>query len=147
MVTFRLLDTHFGLVILQSTYGVPFGIWLMRGFFEGIPLGIEESAMVDGCSKLGALWRVVLPLSLPGLAAVAIFVFILSWSDLLFSLIFINTASLRTLQPGLLGYLTLSADFAQLMAASTLILIPVAVMFMSMERYLVSGLTAGAVKG
>jgi len=147
MVTLRLLDTHAGLVILQSTYGVPFGIWLMRGFFEGIPFEIEESAMVDGCSKLGALWRVVLPLSVPGLAAVAIFVFILSWSDLLFSLVFINTASLRTIQPGLLGYLTLSGDFAQLMAASSLILIPVAIMFMSVERYLVSGLTAGAVKG
>ena len=103
--------------------------------------------MVDGCSKLGALWRVVLPLSVPGLAAVAIFVFILSWSDLLFSLVFINTASLRTIQPGLLGYLTLSGDFAQLMAASSLILIPVAIMFMSVERYLVGGLTAGAVKG
>jgi multiple sugar transport system permease protein len=147
MVTLRLIDTHVGLVIIQSTYGVPFGMWMMRAYFEGIPLDIEEAAMVDGCSKLRALWRVIVPLSLPGLAGVATFVFILSWSDLLFPMIFINTSSLRTIQPGLLTFMQYSADFARLMAASWLVLLPVFVMFMIFERYLVSGLTAGAVKG
>jgi len=147
MATLRLIDTHLGLIIIQSTYGVPFGMWMMRAYFEGIPLEVEEAAMVDGCSKLGALRRVIVPLSLPGLAAVATFIFILSWSDLLFPMIFINTSSLRTIQPGLLTFMQYSADFAKLMAASWLILIPVFLMFMVFERYLVSGLTAGAVKG
>ena len=145
---FGLTNTYWSLIITYLVFGLPISTWLLIGFFNAVPIELEEAAMIDGTSRLGALIRVTLPLSLPGLAATAIYVFLLSWNEYFFALTFTNKAELRTIPLGLTSFFAEnSVDWGGLMAASTLASLPVIILFGILSRYFIQGLTSGAVKG
>ena len=136
------------LILAYPTFLVPFVTWLLMGFFRSIPRQLEEAAMVDGATRVQALFHVVLPLAAPGLLAAGLFCFTLSWNEFLYALIFIADDSLKTLPVGLSEFVV--SDFAfwgQLMAAAALASLPVIVVYIYLHKYMVQGLTAGAVKG
>ena len=137
-----------GLIVVYSAFNVPFATFLMQSFFDGVPRDLEEAAMIDGDTRFGALRRIVLPLTLPGIGATLGFVFTAAWSELLFALMLISKAGKQTFPVGLLSFVgKFSVDFGQMMAAGVLALIPACLFFIFIQRYLVQGLTAGAVKG
>jgi multiple sugar transport system permease protein len=137
-----------GLVIVYVAFNVPFATFLMQTFFDGIPKDLEEAAMIDGATRFRAFSQIILPLTLPGIAATLGFVFTAAWSELLFALMLISSAGVSTFPVGLLSFVSrFSVDFGQMMAAGVLALIPACLFFLFIQRYLVQGLTAGAVKG
>jgi multiple sugar transport system permease protein len=137
-----------GLIIVYSAFNVPFATFLMQSFFDGIPRDLEEAAMIDGATQFVAFRQIILPLTLPGIAATLGFVFTAAWSELLFALMLINNNAAATFPVGLLTFVSkFSVDFGQMMAAGVLALIPAGLFFLAIQRYLVQGLTAGAVKG
>jgi multiple sugar transport system permease protein len=148
LVNLGLVNNLWGLIVVYTAINTPFAVFLMKSFFDGIPRELDEAALIDGCTRFGALWRVVLPLTLPGVAATLGFVFTGAWSELLFALMLINSESQKTFAVGLLDFVGKGAvNWGQMMAASTLALIPVVIFFGFIQRYLIRGLTAGAVKG
>jgi len=137
-----------GLVIVYTAFNVPFATFLMQSFFDGIPKDLEEAAMIDGATQFVAFRQIILPLTLPGIAATLGFVFTAAWSELLFALMLISGNDTATFPVGLLTFVSkFSVDFGQMMAAGILALIPACLFFLLIQRYLVQGLTAGAVKG
>ncbi|MDO1583137.1 carbohydrate ABC transporter permease [Rhizobium oryzicola] len=137
-----------GLVIVYTAFNVPFATFLMQSFFDGIPKDLEEAAMIDGASRFTAFRQIILPLTLPGIAATLGFVFTAAWSELLFALMLISGNASATFPVGLLTFVSkFSVDFGQMMAAGVMALIPACLFFLLIQRYLVQGLTAGAVKG
>jgi len=144
----HLTNTLAGLVLIYTTYNVPFAAFLMQSFFDAIPKDLEEAAMIDGATRFGAVVQIILPLTLPGIAATLGFVFTAAWSELLFALMLNSANAVSTFPVGLLNFVSkFSVDFGQMMAAGVLALIPVCIFFFLIQRYLVQGLTAGAVKG
>jgi ABC-type glycerol-3-phosphate transport system permease component len=143
-----LSDTLVGLIASHLTLTLPLGVWFLWGFFKGMPFELEEAAMVDGCTRLGAFLRVVLPLSLPGLITVAIFSFLLSWTDYTFALIMIGSDANKTLPVGLASMVgSFDLRWGEIMAGSTLIALPLFGAFALLTQYFIQGLGAGAVKG
>lgn len=137
-----------GLIIVYSAFNVPFATFLMQSFFDGVPKELEEAAMIDGDTRWGAFRKMALPLTLPGIGATLGFIFTAAWSELLFALMLISKAAKQTFPVGLLSFVgKFSVDFGQMMAAGVLALIPACLFFIFIQRYLVQGLTAGAVKG
>jgi multiple sugar transport system permease protein len=148
MTPLGLTDNLLGLIVTYTAFNTPFATFLMQSFFDGIPKELEESAMIDGCTRLQALRRVIFPLTLPGMGATLGFVFTAAWSELLFALMLINSEENMTFAVGLLTFVSkFSVDWGQMMAAGVLALIPACVFFVFIQRYLVQGLTAGALKG
>ena len=144
----RLLNTYPGLVLVYLMVVMPVTIWMLKGFFDGIPYEIEEAASIDGCSPLKMLWLVVLPICLPALASVGMYAFILSWNEFLFALIMTNDKTTRPISVGLAFYIDeMGVHWGQLMAASALMSIPAMIVFSLSQNMLVKGLSAGAVKG
>lgn len=144
----HLTNSLTGLVIVYAAFNVPFATFLMQSFFDGIPKDLEEAAMIDGATQFTAFRQIILPLTLPGIAATLGFVFTAAWSELLFALMLINGNQSATFPVGLLTFVSkFSVDFGQMMAAGVLALIPAGLFFLLIQRYLVQGLTAGAVKG
>lgn len=151
-VTYRELkiyDTHLGLIVAFTTFAIPFSVWMMKGFFDSVPVEIEEAALIDGCTRMQALRLVVLPSVIPGLMAVGLFSFLEAWNNLLYPLTLATSNEVRTLPPGLLlSFLgQFKQDWGGMMAASVIVTIPTTIVFIFLQRYLVQGLTAGAVKG
>ncbi|WP_420851125.1 carbohydrate ABC transporter permease [Rhizobium quercicola] len=137
-----------GLVIVYTAFNVPFATFLMQSFFDGIPRDLEDAAMIDGASRFTAFRQIILPLTLPGIAATLGFVFTAAWSELLFALMLISGNDSATFPVGLLTFVSkFSVDFGQMMAAGVMALVPACLFFLLIQRYLVQGLTAGAVKG
>jgi N,N'-diacetylchitobiose transport system permease protein len=138
-----------GVIITYMTFVLPFAVWTLRGFLLGIPEELEEAAMVDGSSRLGAFVRILLPLVAPGLVATSIFVFITAWNEFIFAYVLLNDQSKQTATVWLSYFLGTSRniDWGGLMAGSTLIAIPVVIFFLLVQRRIAFGLTAGAVKG
>lgn len=143
-----LADSLWSVIAAHCTLTIPLGVWLLWGFFKVMPLDLEEAAMVDGCTRAGAFFRVVLPLSLPGIVTVAIFAFLLSWTDYIFAFVLVSSDSQKTLPVGLASILgTFDARWGELMAGATLIALPLLVLFTFLSRYFIQGLAAGAMKG
>jgi multiple sugar transport system permease protein len=144
--TFQLLDTLQGLILVYTTFNLPFVIWLMRGFFEDLPIELEESAMVEGCSRYGAFFRVALVLASPGLAAAAIFTFLFTWNEFLFALILTGTSA-RTMPVAVQLFMRETGiDWGHMCAAAVVMMVPMLIFTLFIKRYLVRGLTFGAVK-
>ncbi len=144
----RLLDTTASLIIVYTAFNLPFVVWMMRGFFAELPRELEEAAMVDGDSRLGALVRVILPLVVPGLAATAVFCLIVSWNEFLFALVLTQTDAAMTLPVGIAGRVTqYEIKWGVMSAAGVVAMLPILVFAMAVQRYLVRGLSLGAVKG
>jgi N,N'-diacetylchitobiose transport system permease protein len=144
----HLLDTLFGLVLTYIALVLPFTIWTLRGFLHGIPVELEEAAMVDGASRARVMRSILLPLVLPGLIATSVFAFITAWNDFLFAYVIMKDQSGYTLPVWLVSFSTSTGtDYGGLIAASTLFALPVVVFFAFVQRHLVEGMTAGAVKG
>lgn len=147
MLKIGMLDTHTGLVMAYVSFALPFSIWLLIGFFDDVPIEVEEAALVDGCTSLGALIRIVIPIAAPGLAVAAIFAFLVSWNEFLFALILSGPAS-KTLPVVIAGLTTdVGPLYGEMSAAAVLVMLPNIVMTLLMQRYVVRGLTLGAVKG
>jgi multiple sugar transport system permease protein len=140
-------NTHQGLIFVYLTFSAPLSTWLLMGYFRGIPVDYDEQAMVDGCTRLGAFFRVVLPLSVPGLIACSVFTFTGAWNELLLSLIFITDPALRTV-PVAVSYL-ITGDTVRMgliMAASIVSALPIMILYFIAQRFVVQGLGAGGVK-
>ncbi len=143
--TTGLLDTYPGLVLANVSTGVPLATWLMKGFFDRIPREVEQAAMIDGCTRFGALWHVILPLTRPGLASCAVYLMLTSWSEFVFGRTLMTSPSHRVLTVGLQSFAgEYQVDWAGLMAAGTLTLIPIVVLFVLLEPFLISGMSKGA---
>lgn len=143
---FQLYGSRAGLVVTYLTFSLPFSIWMLAGYFDSIPRGLDEAALVDGAGPLRALFRVIIPAAFPGIVTVAIYAFMTAWSEVLFASVMTNDAT-RTLAVGLRDYSTQNDVYwNQIMAASLVVSVPVVVAFLLLQRFLVSGLTAGAVK-
>jgi len=148
LVPLGLVNTLTGLIVVYTAFNAPFATFLMQSFFDAIPRELEEAAMIDGATRFGAFRRIILPLTLPGIAATAGFVFTAAWSELLFALMLNSSSQASTFPVGLLSFVSkFSIDFGQMMAAGVLALIPAVLFFLLIQRFLVRGLTAGAVKG
>lgn len=144
----HLTNTFLGLMLAHETFAVPFCTWLLYGYFKTLPRELVDAARIDGCSPVGVMIRIILPLAAPGIATAAIFSFTTSWNEFLYAASLITSSDLKTLPLGIAGYLR-SDSFAwgQLMAAATVATIPMLILFILLQRYVVQGLTLGAVKG
>jgi multiple sugar transport system permease protein len=146
--SYGLINSLWGLIVAYSTFVIPFCTWMLKGYFDGIPSDLEEAAMVDGASRLSALRQIVLPLAAPGLATAILFAFLLGWQEFMFAIAFIQSDDWRTLPVGIaLMNSVYGVSYTYLMAAAVIVTIPVVVLFAFLQRYLIRGLTAGAVKG
>ena len=143
-----LVNTRLALVLSYTTFCLPFCLWLLRAFFAGVPLELEEAAMVDGANRARAAWYVTLPLALPGLIAAGIFTFILAWNDFLFALVLITSDELKTLPVGVNDLFKATiVDWGMIMAAGVVITVPTIGFFVAVQRYLIQGWGAGGLKG
>ena len=147
MSNMQLLDTRLGLVMAYATFSVPFCTWMMKGFFDSIPLSLEEAARVDGAGRFRCFATVVLPLTVPGLVATGLFAFINGWNEYLFASTFMKSYENWTLPMGIASFQgQYTTNWGTLMAGSVLITVPVVILFLALQKYLVGGMTAGAVK-
>jgi ABC-type glycerol-3-phosphate transport system permease component len=143
-----LIDTFWALFIAYVAFTIPFCTWMLKGFFDTVPREIEEAAIVDGCSRMQALVKIVLPISTPAILASAVFCFILSWNEFLYATVFTSSDSVRTL-PAALGQMVGQGytQWGGLNAAGVMTTLPVVIGFLAFQRHFVNGLTAGAMKG
>lgn len=147
MFRIGLLDTHIGLALAYTTFTLPAAVWLMKGFFDALPPDLENAARVDGCSRLGAMWRISLPLVLPGLAATATLVAIEAWNDVIFAMMLTSSEKARTWPVGMREMIgEFQLPWNQLTATAILSLIPVVIGFSLVGKKMVAGITAGAIK-
>lgn len=143
----RLVDTLQALVLVNVTFAAPFGVWMLRAFFQAIPREIEEAAALDGATRLQTLTRIMVPLTAPGVASVAMFAFVASWTEYMFASFLINSDSRRTIPVGLAALMgQYDIDWGLLLAGATLTSLPVLILFAFVGQAFVRGLTAGAVK-
>ncbi len=143
----KLLDSHIGLILVYQSFILPLVIWLLRSYFASIPSELEDAARIDGSSYVGALFRIVLPLSAPGLVSVAVFAFIAAWNEYLYAFIYTNITA-KTL-PVLIGEFStkLGLEYLRIAAAGVLASLPPVLLAFIFQRYIIQGLTAGAIKG
>lgn len=148
MKNLGITNTHLSLVLSYTALCLPFALWMLRSFFQGIPLALEEAALIDGASRWQAVVYVIFPLALPGLIATSIFTFILAWNEYVFVRILISSDELKTLPVGIADlYNATVTDWGMIMAGGLLITVPVLIFFMYIQRYLVAGWGAGGMKG
>jgi multiple sugar transport system permease protein len=146
--TFGLSDSLAGLIAVYPSFTVPFVTWLLMGYFESIPIELEEAAMIDGSTRFGAFRRIILPLSAPGVLAASLYAFTQAWNEFLYALVFITNVKLRTLPVGLSSFITGDVyGWGYLMAGAVLTTLPVIAVYIYLQKYMVEGLTAGSVKG
>lgn len=143
----QLRNTYPGMILTYTTFAIPFSILMLRNYLDTVPREIDEQAQIDGCSSIGALFRVIIPLSAPGIVAVGIYSFIMAWNEVLFASVLTGRAT-KTVAVGILEYITQQqARWSQMMAACIIISIPVLLLFTFMQRYIVEGIVSGATKG
>jgi raffinose/stachyose/melibiose transport system permease protein len=143
-----LVDTHFGVIIPQVAFGLPGNILILRGFFAALPKELEDAAAIDGCSTIGFFWRIMLPLVRPALAAVVVLTMVASWNAFFLPLLVLNNEQMWTLPLGIMQFQgQFGTDWSRVLAFVSLALIPTVIFYLLAERQIISGLTAGAVKG
>jgi ABC-type glycerol-3-phosphate transport system permease component len=142
-----LYNTYWILVFADTAFTLPIAVWLLKGFFDSIPTALEEAAMIDGCGRARALWYIVLPLALPGVVGTAVFAFLWTWSEFLFAVVLTSDPSVTPLTIRMAGFFTqYGRDWNGVMALNVLAAIPLVIAFVVVQRWVVSGLTSGAVK-
>ncbi len=147
MKVLHIMDTYGALILAYSTFTIPFSTWMLTSFFNAIPIDLDKAAMIDGCSRMGALLRVVLPVAMPGIFSTGIYVFITSWNEYLYAAILTNTR-VRTIPVALQNMIgEYQIEWGLLTAGGVLSALPVIILFFFIQRQLISGMTAGAVKG
>jgi multiple sugar transport system permease protein len=143
-----LTNTLRGLILVYSALIMPFAVWIMRGYFQTIPSELEEAAMTDGCTRLGAFLRIIVPLSVPGLVATSLFCFLLAWEEFLIALIFTSSPQAKTIPVAIAEFTGRHAiDFGMMATGGVIAAIPPLLIALVFQRYLISGLSSGAVKG
>lgn len=143
----NLINTYAALILTNAAFNLAFAIWILNGFFSTIPREIEEAAELDGCGRLGILFRVTLPLAMPGVVTAVIFTFIAAWNEYIVALTLMTDSDKQPLTVGINSYVTAyEQHWSALFAASVIAIVPVVILFAGIERYLVGGLTAGSVK-
>ena len=144
LASLHLLNNWLGLILVYATGGIPLAIWWLKGYFDSIPVEIEEEAMVDGCSRIGALWRVILPLAIPGVVTVGLFLFVESWNEYMMALTIIQNAKLQTLPVQITNFMSWQRiEWGPVMAFSVLVAIPAIMLFAIAQRGMISGLMSG----
>ena len=137
-----------GLALTYISFSLPYALWILRAFFQSIPVELEHAALIDGANRAQALAYVVMPLALPGIIATAIFTFIVAWNDFLFALVLIGKDELKTLAIGINEFFHMAVvDWGLIMAAGVMVTIPALVFFVAVQRYLIAGWGAGGLKG
>ena len=145
---FRLVDKPLVLIITYLTFSLPFAIWLMAAFFQTIPIELEDAALIDGCSRLEILFRIIMPISAPGLISTGLFVFLLAWDEFFYALIFTNSLAAKTAPVAISEFVgRYVTDINAMMAGGVLVAVPPVLLALIFQRFIVSGLSAGAVKG
>jgi multiple sugar transport system permease protein len=143
-----LMNTYLGLILVYMIVTLPLSVWMLTSYFRAIPVELEEAAIIDGCSRLGVLFRITLPLSLPGIVAVIVYAFVTTWNEFIFALCFATDSSVKTLPIGIAEFSTeFNTDWGAVMAASLVMTVPIALLFLVFQRLFIGGLTAGATKG
>jgi multiple sugar transport system permease protein len=144
----HLIDTRISLILMYTVGLIPFSTIILRGFFQRIPVSLEEAAMIDGCSRLTALLRIIIPVMLPGIASTFIFAFVQNWNELFLAVMFIDSEALKTLPVAMNSFvLKFDVDWASMSAGTVLSILPTIVLFAFAQRFIVQGLTQGAEKG
>jgi len=147
-ISFRMEDTLFGLTIAHIALTLPFGVWMLNSFFKTIPFELEESAWMDGATRFQALYKVIVPLIIPGLISVGVFSFIVSFTDYTFGLMMVSSEANKTIPVGLAGIKeSTSLQRGELLAGAAMIIVPMVILFSFVTKYFIKGLTSGAVKG
>jgi ABC-type glycerol-3-phosphate transport system permease component len=148
MQRLHLIDTHLGLIIIYCSFTLPFAMWNIASFFNQIPWDLEEAAFIDGCNRFSSFMRVILPVARPGIFATGLYCFLNAWDEYMYANIFISTTAKKTLQVGIRDFIgEFTTDWGSLMAAVVISLIPILIFFGMVQKNLVGGLSAGAVKG
>jgi len=146
MSNFGLVDTHAGIIITHVSIALPFCLWMLTGYFNGIPKELDQAALIDGCSRLGVLFRILYPVALPGMVVTVFFAFVVSWGDYLFVSILSESQATQTLPMGLQTFLnSLQVKWGLITAGTVIAIVPTIVFFSIVQRRLVAGLTAGSV--
>jgi multiple sugar transport system permease protein/raffinose/stachyose/melibiose transport system permease protein len=144
----HLLNTYWGLILVYTIITLPLSVWMLTSYMRGIPTELEEAAVIDGASRLGVLFRITLPLAVPGVVAVGVFSFVTCWNEYIFALVFAQDQTVKTLPIGLTEFSTeFNTDWGGVMAASMVMTVPVVLLFLAFQKLFVGGLTAGATKG
>ncbi len=144
----HLINSYGGLILAYLTFTVPVSIWMLKGFFDNIPVEIEEAAIIDGCSKLSAFFRVVIPISKPGVTATIVWILIATWQEMIYALTVMTSKEMRTISVGILDFFgQWTIDYPTLFAGAIIVSAPIVVVFIFLQRYFVAGLAEGAVKG
>ncbi len=148
LINLGLINTFLGVIIVYSATALPFCIWTMKGYYDTIPVSLEEAARIDGCSHFSAFYKIILPLAAPALVITALFSFMTAWSEYLVAAQILQDTDLWTLPLGLKSFeSSMSTEWGLYGAGSIVVMIPVVILFLALSRYLVSGLTLGGVKG
>lgn len=148
MKDFGLLNSYTGLLIAYSTISLPFCVWMLKSFFDTIPKSLEEAALIDGLTSFGTFWKIIMPLSLPGLSVTAFFSFITAWNEFMFALTFMSTSNHYTLPVGLRSFVfEFNTDWNYMAAGAIVVSLPVLIFFFIAQKFIIGGLTSGGVKG
>jgi ABC-type glycerol-3-phosphate transport system permease component len=146
--TLGLVNTYLGLILVYTILTLPLAVWMLTSYFRAIPVELEEAAIMDGASRFAILFRITLPLSLPGIVAVVVYAFVTTWNEFIFALVFAQDASVKTLPIGIAEFMgEFTTDWGAVMAASLIMTLPIVIAFLLLQRLFVGGLAAGAIKG
>ncbi|MFQ5794600.1 MAG: carbohydrate ABC transporter permease [Candidatus Bipolaricaulia bacterium] len=141
-------DSVNGLILVYLAQTIPVALYMLKSYFQTLPVDLEEAGLIDGLSRVGVIWRITIPLSLPAMASVALYTFMIAWNEFLFAFIFLDTPDKFTLSRGIVQlFNSIHLSWQLVMAASVIATVPIILLFLLFERYLVKGLTAGGVKG
>lgn len=144
----NLLNSFAGIIITHTTITIPYSLWILKSYFQDVPVELEEAGMIDGLTRLGTFVHIVIPITIPGILSCGLFSFILSWDEYLYASVFLTDVQFKTLTIGIMEYITsFDVRWGEIMATSTITTLPVLILFILIQKYFVKGLTAGAVKG